>query len=81
MPIQRRLPKTGFTSMSRKLVDEVTLSEVNALPETEITLEILKQHGLVLPCVKRFFNCFWKVNPRYHLEGSSSDESPRYERC
>ena len=53
MPIQRRLPKTGFTSMSRKLVDEVTLSEINALPETEISLEILKQHGLVLPCVKR----------------------------
>ncbi|MFA5664891.1 50S ribosomal protein L15 [Castellaniella sp.] len=47
MPLQRRLPKRGFTSMGRHLVGEVRLSQLQRLPVDEIDLNVLKQAGLV----------------------------------
>ena len=47
MPLQRRLPKRGFTSMSRHLNAEIRLSELEKLPVDEIDLQVLKQAGLV----------------------------------
>jgi large subunit ribosomal protein L15 len=52
MPIQRRLPKTGFKSRISRLVDEITLSEIDLLQEQTITLNVLKEAGLILPMIK-----------------------------
>lgn len=47
MPLQRRLPKRGFTSMGRHLRAEVRLSELDRLPIDEIDVQALKQAGIV----------------------------------
>lgn len=47
MPLQRRLPKRGFTSTTRHLTAEIRLSEIEKLPVDEIDLQVLKQAGLV----------------------------------
>jgi len=47
MPLQRRLPKRGFVSLSRGRNVEVRLSELALLPIDEIDLLALKQAGVV----------------------------------
>jgi len=47
MPLHRRLPKRGFTSLSRRFVDVVRLSELQKLGAEEIDLMVLKQAGVV----------------------------------
>lgn len=47
MPLQRRLPKRGFKSLTRRFVGEVRLSDLNRLPVDEVDLLVLKQAGLV----------------------------------
>lgn len=47
MPLQRRLPKRGFTAMGRHLRAEVRLSELELLPIDEIDVQVLKQAGIV----------------------------------
>ncbi|GGY18154.1 50S ribosomal protein L15 [Paludibacterium paludis] len=47
MPLQRRLPKRGFKSLSAGKTAEVRLSELNLLPVDEIDLLTLKQAGIV----------------------------------
>ena len=47
MPLQRRLPKRGFKSLTAGNCAEVRLSELNLLPVDEIDLLALKQAGIV----------------------------------
>ncbi len=47
MPLQRRLPKRGFVSLTRKSVAEVRLSALSKLPGDTIDILILKQAGVV----------------------------------
>ena len=47
MPLHRRLPKRGFNSPTREDVAEVRTSELEALEATEITLDALKDAGIV----------------------------------
>src|SRR5664279_5079287 len=47
MPLQRRLPKRGFVSMTNARNVEVRLSEINDLPMEEIDLLALIQANLV----------------------------------
>jgi len=47
MPLQRRLPKRGFVSLTAARNQEVRLSEIAALPIDEIDLLSLKQAGLI----------------------------------
>lgn len=47
MPLQRRLPKRGFTSLNRHLYAEVRLSELQKLPVEEIDVQVLKQAGVI----------------------------------
>lgn len=47
MPLQRRLPKRGFKSMTRERNFEVRLSEIARLPVDEIDLATLMQANLV----------------------------------
>ncbi|GAC32520.1 50S ribosomal protein L15 [Paraglaciecola polaris] len=47
MPIQRRLPKFGFTSRKSLVSDQVTLSEIAKVEGEVVSLETLKAAGLV----------------------------------
>ncbi|MDR2208586.1 MAG: 50S ribosomal protein L15 [Azoarcus sp.] len=47
MPLQRRLPKRGFVSLTRDRKVEVRLSELAAVPVEEIDLLTLKKAGIV----------------------------------
>lgn len=47
MPLQRRLPKRGFTPLGRHLYAEVRLSDLQALPVDEIDVQVLKAAGIV----------------------------------
>ena len=47
MPIQRRLPKFGFTSRKSLVTDQVTLSEISRVEGDVVSLETLKAAGLV----------------------------------
>ncbi len=52
MPLQRRLPKRGFKSLTREFIAEVRLSELNKLPVEEVDLVVLKQAGIVSALAK-----------------------------
>jgi large subunit ribosomal protein L15 len=47
MPLQRRLPKRGFVSLTRARNYEVRLSELDKLPLDEVDLLALQQAGIV----------------------------------
>jgi large subunit ribosomal protein L15 len=47
MPLQRRLPKRGFVSLTRARNIEVRLSDLEKLPVGEVDLMVLKQAGVV----------------------------------
>ena len=47
MPIQRRLPKFGFTSRVGLVTDQVTLAEIAKVEGDTVSLETLKAAGLV----------------------------------
>jgi large subunit ribosomal protein L15 len=47
MPLQRRLPKRGFVSLTGSRNVEVRLSELDKLPVDEIDLLVLMQAGVV----------------------------------
>jgi large subunit ribosomal protein L15 len=47
MPLQRRLPKRGFKSLTNRLTAEVRLSDLEKLPVDQIDLLALKQAGLM----------------------------------
>ena len=47
MPLQRRLPKRGFKSVTAKFNAQVTLSELNSIAVDEIDVLTLKQAGLI----------------------------------
>ena len=47
MPLQRRLPKRGFVSLTKESVAEVRLSVLSKLPGDVIDILALKQAGIV----------------------------------
>ena len=47
MPLQRRLPKRGFKSVTLKYNAEITLTDLQRLDATEVDLLTLKAAGLV----------------------------------
>ncbi|MEM8497249.1 MAG: 50S ribosomal protein L15 [Pseudomonadota bacterium] len=47
MPLQKRLPKYGFTSRMARTTAEVRLSELNALNADVVTLQALKDADLI----------------------------------
>lgn len=49
MPLQRRLPKRGFVSLTRNDTAQVRLSDLQKLPVDSIDLLTLKQAGVVHP--------------------------------
>ena len=53
MPLQRRLPKVGFTSRVSTITSQVTLSQLDKLSEKDITIDVLKKHNLVTKNILR----------------------------
>jgi len=52
MPLQRRLPKRGFTTLDQHLYAQVRLSDLQKLPVDQIDVQVLKQAGVVGQAVK-----------------------------
>lgn len=46
MPLQRRLPKRGFSSLTARFVGEINLNDLSLFP-TDVDLQALKSVGLV----------------------------------
>jgi large subunit ribosomal protein L15 len=53
MPLQRRLPKVGFTSRKSRFISELRLHELALVSADVIDLDALKQDNLVSRSVKR----------------------------
>ena len=53
MPLQRRLPKVGFSSRSKKYTAEVRLSELQGLSVEIISLQTLIENNLVPAITKK----------------------------
>jgi large subunit ribosomal protein L15 len=53
MPLQRRLPKVGFSSRVSIITSQVTLSQLDKLSETDINIDVLKEHNLVTKNILR----------------------------
>ncbi len=49
MPLQRRLPKRGFISLTRNDTAQVRLSEIANLPVDTVDLLVLKQANIIPP--------------------------------
>jgi len=47
MPIQRRVPKRGFTNLFKKSFQLVNVSSINKIDGNDITPEIMKKNGLI----------------------------------
>ena len=47
MPLQRRLPKRGFVSLTRNDTAQVRLSDLQKLPVDTVDLLVLKQAGVI----------------------------------
>ena len=47
MPLQKRLPKYGFTSRIASVTSQVTLSELDSIDEKVINIEVLKSNGII----------------------------------
>ena len=47
MPLQRRLPKVGFSSRKNINTVELKYDYLDKIKETEITIDLLKKHNLV----------------------------------
>ncbi len=53
MPLQRRLPKVGFSSRLARITDEIRLNELNALTADVIDIAVLKEANLIAKSIKR----------------------------
>ncbi len=56
MPLHRRLPKRGFTTLNQHLYDQIRLSDLERLTAEEIDVQVLKQAGVIAQAV-----CYVKV--------------------
>ena len=52
MPLQRRLPKVGFTSRLARVTEEIRLSELNALDIDVVDIVVLKEANLIAKSIK-----------------------------
>lgn len=53
MPLQRRLPKVGFSSRISIVTSQVTLGQLDKLSEKDINIDVLKKHNLVTKNILR----------------------------
>jgi large subunit ribosomal protein L15 len=53
MPLQRRLPKVGFSSRISIVTSQVTLGQLDKLSEKDINIDVPKKHNLVTKNILR----------------------------
>ena len=53
MPLQRRLPKVGFTSQKNSSTAELKYDRLKDIKENEVTIDILKKHNLIKNKIRR----------------------------
>ena len=53
MPLQKRLPKDGFTSRISRVTAEIRLAELNGMEDEVVDLAALRKAGLVNSAVRR----------------------------
>ena len=53
MPLQRRLPKVGFSSRISIITSQVTLGQLDKLTEKDINIDVLKKHNLITKNILR----------------------------
>ena len=53
MPLQRRLPKVGFSSRISIVTSQVTLGQLDKLTEQDINIDVLKKHNLITKNILR----------------------------
>lgn len=53
MPLQRRIPKSGFKSKMAKTVDEIRLEELLKIKESPIDINVLRQYRLISNVIER----------------------------
>ena len=53
MPLQRRLPKVGFSSRVSIVTSQVTLGQLDKLSEKDINIDVLKKHNLITKNILR----------------------------
>ena len=70
MPLQRRLPKSGFRSKMSPLVAEVRLSELGKVQGNEVTLDSLKAANLIpFQVIRARVMSSGKVDKAYTVRG------------
>jgi hypothetical protein len=47
MPLQRRIPKRGFTNLNRVVYQVVNVRDLSRIEAGEVTPEVLREHGLI----------------------------------
>ena len=52
MPLQRRLPKVGFTSKVNTLTQDIRYDRLSVIKEKEVSLELLKKYKLIKSKIK-----------------------------
>jgi large subunit ribosomal protein L15 len=78
MPLHRRLPKRGFTTLGQHLYAQIRLSDLESLPVEQIDLQVLKQAGIVGQAVK-FVKVFksGELSKKVALQGVSATAGAR----
>lgn len=78
MPLQRRLPKRGFVSLTATHTVEVRLSDLENLPVGEVDLLVLKQAGLI-PAIALSAKVILtgKLSKRVDLKGIGASKGAR----
>ena len=78
MPLQRRLPKRGFTTIDQHLYAQIRLSDLEGLPVDEIDVQVLKQAGVIGQGVK-FAKVFksGELSRKVSLKGISATAGAR----
>lgn len=78
MPIQRRLPKFGFSSRKSLVKVSLRMSDLNNLSDTQVTLDTLKSNNLInrnIEFVKVYMH--GTLDKELHLEGIMVTKSVR----
>jgi large subunit ribosomal protein L15 len=78
MPLQRRLPKRGFVSLTNSRNVEVRLSEINDLPINDIDLSTLIQANLVVQnAISAKIILSGIINRKVHVRGIGASKGAR----
>ena len=78
MPLQRRLPKIGFSSRISIVTSQVTLGQLDKLTEKDINIDVLKKHNLITKNILRVkVMLSGEINRAINLVGSKATKGAK----